>query len=324
MEDWRKPRKILKNNNEDELNHEKSEVNSFRNGVRLGNPNIQHLKLDVLYHIGLDNGTYDLKKMFGDVKFVCMGGPQKRMESFAYYIMKEIGYELPIGTDLVDISQKANRYSMYKVGPILSVNHGMGTSSINILLNELFKLMYHAKCKDPVFFRIGTCGGIGLKPGTLVVSNDAVDGMGNHYYEVPVLGKLHRRPCVFDKQLVNELKSLSDPNGKYEIVEGTTMCAIDFFEGQGRLDGAFCGYTQDEKMEFLKNLQKRGVKNIEMESVPFAALTYEAGIRAADVCVTILDRLNGDQVDVPKETLKQWERRPQELVARYIKKMLSV
>jgi uridine phosphorylase len=60
----------------------------------------------------------------------------------------------------------------------------MGVPSIGILLHEVIKLMYHAKAKDPIFFRIGTCGGIGLEGGTVVISDDAVDEMGNHYYEV--------------------------------------------------------------------------------------------------------------------------------------------
>lgn len=321
MEDCKRPRKIVKHNKEDDLKHENYEQN-FISGLRLGNPNIQHFKTDILYHLGLDNTSCDLEKMFGDVKFIVMGGPQKRMESFAHYIMKEIGYSVPTGTELSDISQKGNRYSMYKTGPVLSVNHGMGISSINILLHELFKLIFHAKCKNPIFFRIGTCGGIGLKPGTVVLSSGAVDGMGNNYYEVPVLGKLLRRPCVFDKSLVNELKSLGESNDDFEIVDGVTMCAIDFFEGQGRLDGAFCSYTEEEKMEFLHGLRKRDVINIEMESVPFSALTYAAGIRAADVCVTLVDRLKEDQIGVSKD-VKHVEERPQILVARYIKKILS-
>lgn len=310
---------MMKNNCDDEL---KLQNHKYTGEVRLNNPYIKELKEDFIYHLALNSYTHDLQKMFGDVKFVCMGGPQKRMESFAQYIMKEIGYELPTGTELTDIAKAGNRYSMYKVGPILSVSHGMGTSSINILLHELFKLLYHAKCKNTIFFRIGTCGGIGLPPGTVVVSSEAVDGMCNSFYDVPVLGKLVRRPCIFDKNLVNELKSLRDPENEYEIVDGKTMCAIDFFEGQARLDGAFCTYTKEDKFRFLQTLQKNGVKNIEMESVPFSALTYEAGIRAANICVTCVNRLETDQISVSKDILKEWEKRPQQLVARFIKKHL--
>ena len=65
---------------------------------------------------------------------------------------------------------------MYKVGPVLSVSHGMGVPSLSILLHELIKLMWHAGVQDPVFFRIGTCGGVGLVPGTIVITKEAVDG----------------------------------------------------------------------------------------------------------------------------------------------------
>lgn len=55
-------------------------------------------------------------------QFVCMGGTPKRVEQFAFYIMEEIGHKLPAGTTLQDISQFSYRYSMYKVGPVLSIS----------------------------------------------------------------------------------------------------------------------------------------------------------------------------------------------------------
>lgn len=51
----------------------------------------------------------------------------------------------------------------------------MGIPSVSILLHEVIKLMYHARIKDPIFFRIGTCGGIGYEGGTVVISEEAVD-----------------------------------------------------------------------------------------------------------------------------------------------------
>ncbi|KAF7281620.1 hypothetical protein GWI33_004482 [Rhynchophorus ferrugineus] len=291
--------------------------------VKLRNPHIELMDQDILYHLALGSGSHDLVEMFGDVKFVCMGGTPKRMENFAHYIMEEIGYQLPTGTALMDISQYSYRYSMYKVGPVLSVSHGMGIASIGILLHEIIKLMYHAKAKDPVFIRIGTCGGLGLEPGTVVISDDAVDGLGNHFYSVPILGKVVKRPCKFDKKLVRELKAMADPEDPYDTTVGTTMCAEDFYEGQGRCDGAFCDYTEADKMQYLEGLIKSGVKNIEMEAVPFSALTNQAGIRAAIVCVTLLNRIKGDQVCSPKEVINEYQLRPQKLVARYIKRHLQ-
>jgi len=49
------------------------------------------------------------------------------------------------------------------------------------------------------------------------------------------------------------------------------------------------------------------VVNIEMESTIFAALTHHAGIKAAVVCVALLNRLNGDQVNAPKEVMHEWQ-----------------
>lgn len=71
-----------------------------------------------------------------------------------------------------------------KVGPVLSISHGMGVPSVGILLHEMIKLMYHAKCKDPIFIRIGTCGGIGVEGGTVVITEEAVDGLLRNTYEL--------------------------------------------------------------------------------------------------------------------------------------------
>ena len=100
-------------------------------------------------------------------------------------------------------------------------------------------------------------------------------------------------------------------------------------------------------MSYILELNRAGVTNIEMESLAFAALTHMAGIRAAVVCVSLLDRLKGDQVRTEetnnrssnsvthllyiikkvlaaKEVLQEWQLRPQILIARYIKKELGL
>jgi uridine phosphorylase len=65
---------------------------------------------------------------------------------------------------------------------------------------------------------------------------------------------------------------------------------------QGRLDGAICDYSEKDKMQFLNKVSKLGIVNMEMEALVFATLTHKAGIRSAVLCVTLLDRLHGDQV----------------------------
>ena len=93
--------------------------------------------------------------------------------------------------------------------------------------------------------------------------------------------------------------------------------------GQGRLDGAFCSYTLDDKLKFLQKIYDAGVRNIEMESVCFAAMCNRAGVPAAVLCVTLLDRLKGDQVELAPELHEDYQMRPPRLVAKFIKKTLE-
>ncbi|XP_077490498.1 uridine phosphorylase 1-like isoform X2 [Amblyomma americanum] len=252
-----------------------------RNGrVQLHNSHLAKLSSDHLYHLALSTATHPLVEMFGDVKFVCMGGTPSRMEQFARLAKQELDVKLPTGSDLCDLSHYAGRYSMYKVGPVLSVSHGMGAPSLSILLHEVFKLLHYAHCQDVVVFRIGTSGGIGVPPGSVVVSTGAVNGLLREALEMPILGKLVSRPAKMDKALAEEIvaearRSLPELN----LVTGKTMCADDFYEGQGRLDGAFCGYTEQEKLEFLEKLHSIGVVNIEMEATLFAAMCHHANIK---------------------------------------------
>lgn len=105
-----------------------------------------------------------------------------------------------------------------------------------------------------------------------------------------------RRPAMLNQDLAHELKDLQKESDEFQVVNAKTMCAMDFYEGQGRLDGAFCYHSEDDKQNYLKELHQAGIRNIEMEATCFSAITHLAGIRAAIVCVTFLDRFKGDQV----------------------------
>lgn len=289
------------------------------------NIHLDSMEEDVLYHLALSNKSHDLKEIFGDVKFVCFGGSPSRMEKFAYYMVDQLKFKLTPGQTLYNISKGSDRYVLYKMGPIISVSHGMGIPSLSILIHEILKLLQHAGC-DPsevVFFRLGTSGGLGLDAGTVVISEAAVDGILRSYMEIPTLGLIIQHPAKLDEALNKELLQISEEIGcKSEL--GKTMCTYDFYEGQARLDGAFCDYTEEDKLAFLKRAHERGVRNIEMESLCFAAMTHRASVKSAVLCVTLLDRLNGDQINTPHDIMEEWQARPQRIVAAYIKKKLGM
>ena len=167
------------------------------------NKHLYELDEDFLYHISLGKNVDELETNFSDVKFVCMGGSPKRMHQFALYTQKLLGHKLPAGQTLANISEASDRYSMYKVGPVLSVNHGIGCPSMSILLHELIKLVHYAKCRDVTFFRLGTCGGVGAAPGTLVVTSEAVDGMFRPEYRT--VSGLRFFKAVFCWQFIREI-----------------------------------------------------------------------------------------------------------------------
>lgn len=91
-----------------------------RKGSYVTNKHLSLVENDVLYHLGLSSAD-DLEKNFGDVKFICMGGTYNRMKALAEKISQTLDLNLPIGQDYSDITSSKQRYSMFKVGPVLAV-----------------------------------------------------------------------------------------------------------------------------------------------------------------------------------------------------------
>lgn len=55
------------------------------------------------------------------------------------------------------------------------------------------------------------------------------------------------------------------------------MCVL----GQGRLDGALCSFSTEEKVEYLRKAYNAGVRNIEMESTVFAAMCHMCNLKGS-------------------------------------------
>ncbi|XP_068090640.1 uridine phosphorylase 1 [Hyperolius riggenbachi] len=308
------PGRVKKTENEQPSSIEKK-------SIEVPNPHLEKMKEDILYHFDLGTNSHDFPALFGDVKFVCVGGSPSRMKAFAQYITGELNLGDP-KEDIPNICAGTDRYAMYKVGPVLSISHGMGIPSISIMLHELIKLLYHSKCCDVTVVRIGTSGGIGIEPGSVVITSQSVNPTFEPQFEQIVLGKTVIRSTKLDAELAQELIQCSHEINEFNTVIGKTMCTLDFYEGQARLDGAICSYTEEEKMQYLKAAYDAGIRNIEMESSVFAAMCNISGLRAAVVCVTLLNRLEGDQISSTHDVLVEYQQRPQKLVGYFIKKSL--
>lgn len=288
------------------------------------NAHLREMDADVMYHIGLTWSGEDklkLAQLFGDTKFFITGGSADRMAHFAKEVAAALGIETPYGYALAPIGSTA-RYVVYKVGPVLVANHGMGVPSVSILLHEVTKLLEYAGAHECTYIRMGTSGGVGVEPGTVVISTEGVNHEMEAVDEVAVLGKVVRRAAIFSPDVVADIAKAAEEEG-LPFATGKTLTCNDFYEGQGRLDGAICEYTAEDKFAFLKVAADAGVKNIEMEAKGFAGFCHKLHIPVACVCVTLLNRLLGDQVLSSHETLVGYEQRPGAVLLRFIKARLA-
>jgi len=275
---------------------------------------------DFLYHFGLGTNTHNLVEQFGDVRFVCMGGSPGRMLKMAKMLQECLS--IGKGFEPIDLATKGGRYSLYKVGPVICVNHNIGASTLSVVLHELFKLLDHANVprEEVHVIRLGTSGGLGVEPGTVVISNTCVDAVKRSHFHSAECGKIVPLPCRVNQEAADKIHSVAQ-DLKIESALGGTMGADDFYLGQGRLDGAFCDYKLEDKMAFLNDLHDNyGIRNIEMEAHILSAFTYRANVKCSIVCVTLLNRLLGDQVTTPKEILVQFEGRPLTLVSEFVRR----
>jgi uridine phosphorylase len=128
---------------------------------------------------------------------------------------------MPVGLD--------KRYSCFIVGPVLIASHGMGGPSITSLLHEIGKLLKYSK-SSATWIRLGTCGGIGLEPGTIVITDQSLNGSLEPYHTNIVLGRRVMRTAIFNEEVNNKLYAVCKNLG-FKAARGKTMCADDFYEG---------------------------------------------------------------------------------------------
>lgn len=72
---------------------------------------------------------------------------------------------------------------------------------------------------------------VGLAPGTVVITDKAVDYSFRPQFEQVVLGKVITRSTELDEGVSNELLQCSSELNSFPTVIGNTMCTHDFYEG---------------------------------------------------------------------------------------------
>lgn len=228
----------------------------------------------MFHHLGIT--TELAKNEFKNVRYVLVCGTNERAHDIAKAFDRNRNELREIGR---------SRFVIIKVMNVIICSHGMGAPSISICLNELIRALQLAdNCQNVTFIRVGTSGGIGVPPGTIICTTDALNEDLEPVYETNIMGNVIRHPAILEPIRLGE-----------EMMLGKTLSANCFYENQARTDGAFCSFREGDKIAYLNRLYSIGVRNIEMEVVPFAAIVHRAGLRAIACCITLVDRLN-DQV----------------------------
>jgi len=246
-----------------------------------------------LYNLNLTLDKKTLDK-FSGIKYVLMQGSQLRAKNLSMKLSQKI---LNInGTFFEPINLiETSKFYAYRTGNILSVSHGMGNTSIITLLHNLTQVLYFAGNSDLEYIRIGTSGGIGVEPGSVVLTDTAYMPNLIAGYKVSALGKDIIYPTVMDKVLNQKILQAQHQSTSFKLLVGNSIAADDFYLGQARFDGAF-----------------------EMESTGLASFCNRAQIPATMIASIIINRLNGDQVTISTETLNKYSDHSQEVAINYV------
>lgn len=218
-----------------------------------------HVPRDILYHLGypLPESTADLTARLRAVQYVLLCGTASRARSLA----------AAVAPGPHDDICRTDRYTVLVPAPhVVVAAHGIGTGSVDCLLHELVKALRVAGAEGYAFIRVGSCGGVGIAPGGVVVSGAVLNGVFAPVLNMCVLGKVVEMPAVLDASLRAKLLEFGKGLfGDGAVVQGDTMSAETFYTAQGRLDGAFCDFGRTERAAFLEKCRSRGIRNFEME-----------------------------------------------------------
>lgn len=285
------------------------------------NPRMVDKDDDFFYHLNIGKNSPQLKETFGDTKFVCMGGSQERAKFFAQAFARQTGLADP--GSIMPVIEKTDRYTVYKVGQVIFMSHGIGMPSMGIILQEITKVLHYAECESVQYMRVGTSGGVGVEPGTVVISTGTLnDELQADTHAQNILGKRREEVASLPKEIAEAIEAC---RGDINAVFGRTLGTQDFYLGQGRLDMLENPpYTEEEVREFIAELKRRGVKNIEMESTLFAAFCHRLGIPGAILCSAIVNRDETDQVTAGPDKLRKYSADAEQVAINYMAKELKL
>lgn len=268
--------------------------------------------------------TPEIINKFRGVKYILMQGSSYRTKILAQKLAKlilDIEPDHFMPTNLF----KASRFECYRIGDVLSVSHGMGTVSVMNLLNDCTKLMTAAGNSDFEYIRIGTSGGINIEPGSVIITETSFGPDLKPGYKINTLGKDIIYSTQMDSDLNKRILQAQPDNLTFKLYKGNSITSDDFYMGQARFDGAIKPeYNHESRNLYFKKAMELNILNFEMESSALAAFCGRANIPATMIAVTLVNRLQSDQVALTSEEVFEFSDRAQLVAINYITKERSI
>jgi uridine phosphorylase len=178
-------------------------------------------------------------------------------------------------TDVKDVAHQREHRTMtgyYKGKHITATSTGMGCPSTAIAVEEL------ARVGVTSFIRVGSSAGLqaGIEPGDLLISEGTLrnDGTTAAYVH-------HGFPAVPDLKIAVELHRIA-----LELSAGSST---QVFSGINASDDAFYA----EGPEWIGELNRLGILNVEMESSALYVVARLRGLRAGMICAASSNLVDG-------------------------------
>jgi len=281
------------------------------------NPLLDQNPEQFLYLFNLELTPANLDK-FKNIRYVIMQGSSKRSALLAKKLAKHVAGIDTRFFEPVNLVNTSN-FAVYRVGSVLAVSHGMGNVTIDALLHAVTKLLHFAGNTQLEYIRVGTSGGIGIEPGTVVVTKNAYMPNLEPYYTTYELDQRVDTPTHADLALVERILAAQPDKLSFPIVSGNSVAADDFYLGQCRYDGAMrARRDHDYRAKFFEKVHALDIRNFEMESCALGAFCNLAKIPATMIAVTLVNRFEGDQIKSSAEQLVEFSERSQQVVINYL------
>ena len=256
------------------------------------------LSNNVLYHIGLN------KDLIENSLYALLPGDPGRVEGLAKYIGQNARF--------VASHREYTSWLTYVYDkPVLVMSTGMGGPSVAIGLEELARL----GVKN--FIRVGTTGSIqeDLNIGDVVINKASVrlEGTSSHFAPIEF-------PAVADLDITLALRTAAQELGVAHKV-GINVSSDTFWPGQERYD-SFSGYVLRRFQGSIKEWQKLGVTNFEMESATLFTMANVFGLRAGAINGVVAKRTASEAV-APHEMYQVAEKNFQAVTKRALEILIK-